>query len=158
MQWTLTILLAVAFASCSASEVDEPPSDPVQEARVEPAEPPAPALPNGAELLRGEFEYVATHHGREIRRSLRVHDRNFTRLVDGGVTATGSFDVVTTEAGRVTVEVAEEGRTPIRRTFAFLDDDRMFDVVTPDLVFERTDFEPPNAPGPDGSGASALGE
>lgn len=142
---SFTPLLVFTLVGCGSSgaeqavPVEAPPTS--EEALESPAE---PSMPWGASLLDGEFEYVATHNGREIRRSIRAHGSELTRLVDGRITATASFQVVEDEPGRVTLEVRESGRTAVRRTFEFIDGDHMFDVVTPEQVFERTDFVPPS--------------
>jgi hypothetical protein len=101
--------------------------------------PAEPQLPSGAELLTGEFEYVAAHHGTEIRRAVRIADGLMTRLVDGRVTSEAPYTIVETRPGRVTVEISETGRPPARRSFEFSDADHMVDVVTPELLFARVE-------------------
>ena len=137
----MTRFLLIAIGCClTACHSDPPSADPPPEGSAEevvqvPAE---PALPAGAELIVGEFEYVASHHGVEIRRAVRVADGAMTRLVDGLITSESPYVVIEDLPGRVTVEVTSAGRPPARRTFAFSDADHMVDVVTPELVFERT--------------------
>ena len=150
---TRNALIAVSCLVASCHSEPPPATEPPAEGSSEPIVevPSEPAMPNGASLLLGEFEYVASHNSIEIRRAIRVTSSSITRLVDGRVTSESSYAIVEDHPGRVTVEVHEDGRPPARRSFEFSDEDHVADVVTPELVFSRTTSADEVAPPPEGS-------
>jgi hypothetical protein len=87
------IVIMSLCAGCSGSEepasVPEPTVNEGSAVAAEPAPPPISALPNGAELLGGEFEFTGSHNGHELRHALRYDGSTFTRIVNGRTTAAG---------------------------------------------------------------------
>lgn len=158
MQIKACIVVLVLCVGCSGPEEPAATSNTIAaEAPAEtpePTPPPEPALPDGAELLGGEFEFTGAHNGHELRHAVRYDGATFTRIVNGRTTAAGAARVVTSEAGRVSIEVTTDGAPPSVRTFVFSDTDNLFDAAAPELVFRRTAELEDVIVAADGSGAT----